>query len=233
MQHKPLFTVEATSLVKSYTIFYIRFMIEKLILRTEIKDYLLDYISSGKVKPGERLSLPAIADEIDVSVTPIREALTQLTETGLVSYIANRGFFVSELSVKEASEIYELIALLECEAIENINFSNEKLQELREINNAMLEAIENREKLILDHQFHKKLIEGYENDTAHKIIEDLRIKVILYDYTFWDDSLAGDSVPTHNEIIDLITEGKTQAAKKSLRRNWLVGVEHILKQLSE
>ena len=73
-------------------------MIQKYIFRDAIKDVLLNFMLENSIKPGERISLAAIAKKLDVSVTPIREALTQLSETGIVTYKANRGFFVTELS---------------------------------------------------------------------------------------------------------------------------------------
>ena len=95
-------------------------MLQKLILRQEVKEMLLGYICTDRIKPGQRLSLPDLARDLGVSATPIREALTQLSESGIVRYIANRGFFVAELSREEAAEIYQLMATLECEAIRRI-----------------------------------------------------------------------------------------------------------------
>ena len=97
-------------------------MIIKHILRNQVKEILLDQMIKGKVKPGKRISLPSFAEELSVSVTPIREALTQLTESGIITYISNRGFFVTDLNEKEASEIYEVISLLEGQAIKKICF---------------------------------------------------------------------------------------------------------------
>ena len=68
-------------------------MLKKIIFKNEVKEILLGHILQGNVNPGERISLPKVASELEVSVTPIREALTQLSETGIVNYIANRGFF--------------------------------------------------------------------------------------------------------------------------------------------
>jgi len=73
-------------------------MIQKNIFRNAIKDILLNFMLENKAKPGERISLAALAKELDVSVTPIREALTQLAETGIVTYKANKGFYVTELN---------------------------------------------------------------------------------------------------------------------------------------
>ena len=95
-------------------------MLKKIIFKDEVKKILLEHILTGNIKPGERISLPTIAKELELSVTPIREALTQLSETGIVTYIANRGFFVIELSIREAKEIYDLMAVLEGNAVKKI-----------------------------------------------------------------------------------------------------------------
>ncbi|MEM8896379.1 MAG: GntR family transcriptional regulator, partial [Bacteroidota bacterium] len=133
-----------------------------------MKDILLEYMEQGSVKPGERISLPELAKELEVSATPLREALTQLTETGLVTYIANRGFFVSSLHEQEAIEIYELIAILESQAVLATDFLISDLKELEIINAQFKTAQDSISKLRTDRLFHQKLIQNYSNQTAKK-----------------------------------------------------------------
>ncbi|MEM6820285.1 MAG: GntR family transcriptional regulator [Pseudomonadota bacterium] len=206
-------------------------MLKKLILRQEIKEMLIGYICSDQVKQGERLSLPELAKDLGVSATPIREALTQLSESGIVTYIANRGFFVAELGREEADEVYQLMATLECEAIRDIEYDDKALEKLSEINAEMAKAASSNEALLLDRKFHQALIRDYRNKTAHKIIEDLRVKVVLYEYAFWSDAMAADSVPAHQRIIDHLASGNKAAAIDELRDNWLVSIESMVATL--
>lgn len=204
---------------------------EKLIFKDEIREILLNHILSGQFLPGERLSLPSIAKELEVSVTPIREALTQLSETGIVNYIANRGFFLSELSSEEAQEIYELMALLECAAIRTSQFSQKQLNELVRINEKFGKAQKAIDILALDRQFHQKLIENYSNKAALKIIRSLRVQISLYEYAFWNDSQKDASIRMHNSIINSITEKNITDAINLLEENWMISVKHIISKL--
>ena len=205
-------------------------MLEKLIFRTEVKEILLGYIQKGNVRPGERISLPKIAAELKVSGTPIREALTQLSETGIVTYIANRGFFVTELSQKEAKEINDLMALLEGEAVNNSTYTPDQLVDLAEINAAFQQATDPRDKLNQDRLFHQKLIETYPNAYAHKIIEDLRIRISVYEHQFMGADPGSESVNMHKNIIRYLTADNKDAAVQELRLNWRLGIEHIVRQ---
>lgn len=203
-------------------------MLTKNIFRTEVKEIILDYMVKGTVRPGERLSLPTISATLDVSVTPIREALTQLTETGIVTYKANRGFFVTELSKQEASEIYEAIALLEGEAVKKSSFTEKQLLELQEINTAFSKTESPKRKLRLDRKFHQKLIENYENQYVQKIIEDIRIRIFIYELEFMMATPASESAAMHDEIILMLQTGKKSSAVKKLKANWDLSINHII-----
>ncbi len=74
-------------------------------------------ILRGSMTPGLPLRQDEIAARHGVSKIPVREALLQLVAEGLVTAQPNRGFIVSQLSPQEASEILELRAVLECEAV--------------------------------------------------------------------------------------------------------------------
>ena len=202
-------------------------MIEKNIFRAEIKNILLKYMEEGIVMPGERLSLPKIASELDVSVTPVREALTQLTETGIVTYKANRGFFVTELSEQEAIEIYEIIVVLESEAIKNSAFSAEQILQLRKINQSFKDAQSGKDKLRFDRLFHQKLIEKYSNTHAQKIIEDIRVRVFMYELKFMISTPSQESHEMHDKMINLLEEGAINKAVKELKSNWNISIKHI------
>jgi DNA-binding GntR family transcriptional regulator len=73
---------------------------------------LRDEILSGKLKPGDSLNTLALSKRLDVSRTPIREALNRLISIGLVENIPYRGSIVRKLSVDEIIEIYYIRAAL-------------------------------------------------------------------------------------------------------------------------
>ncbi|NUR57878.1 MAG: GntR family transcriptional regulator [Catenulispora sp.] len=74
-------------------------------------------ITSGELKPGSAIRQEALAERLEVSRVPLREALKTLEGEGLVSYRAHRGYRVAELSMADLREVYRLREILEAEAV--------------------------------------------------------------------------------------------------------------------
>lgn len=181
----------------------------------------------GRIAANERLSLPELATAMDTSVTPVREALTQLTETGIVVYKPNRGFFVASLDDQEAIEIYKLIRLLESEGLRNSSLSQEDLSDLRSINMEFSQASDNLSRIQLDTLFHQGLIKNYTNQTALKIIEDLRIRLSIHELKFMDLLPSKVSWQMHEDIINHLQNKNVEAAIEVLNNNWETSIHSI------
>ena len=91
-------------------------------------------ILAGKYLQNEELREKAIADELGVSRTPVREALRQLELEGLVTIIPNKGASVVGISRKDIQDIYEIRSQLEglCAKWATVNMTEELLNELEE-----------------------------------------------------------------------------------------------------
>lgn len=76
-----------------------------------------DAILAGKHRPGARLNESQLARDLNISRIPVREALMQLQEHGLVTNLERRGMFVTALSEDEAGQMNGLRIVLEAEAI--------------------------------------------------------------------------------------------------------------------
>lgn len=79
---------------------------------------LREKIQSGEIAPGERLRVQALTDELDMSATPIREALRLLESDGLIVYRPHLGIEVAQLLPEEVAEIYMLRQILESLAVQ-------------------------------------------------------------------------------------------------------------------
>lgn len=86
-------------------------------LRDQLIDSLRERIVSSELSRGERLDLPQIARDYEVSPIPVREALIVLESEGVVTTRARRGVFVAELSVKDLIEIYQAREAIEVMAV--------------------------------------------------------------------------------------------------------------------
>ena len=86
---------------------------EKRPLKEDIFDSLVEKIISGKYKPGDWLRQEDIASQLDVSMTPVREALDLLAAAGLAERVPYRGVRVPEPNAIEIAESYAMRLLLE------------------------------------------------------------------------------------------------------------------------
>jgi DNA-binding GntR family transcriptional regulator len=70
-------------------------------------------ILDGSLRPGQRLLIEELAEQLEMSPMPIREALRRLDAVGLVEQVPHRGARVAELSVEDLAEVYEARLALE------------------------------------------------------------------------------------------------------------------------
>lgn len=91
-------------------------MSDKQSLTTKVYNHIRDGILDGSYKIGDYLVETRLADELEVSRTPIREALKQLELEGLVLSIPNRGMLVQGISDDDLNDIYTIRLLLEGQA---------------------------------------------------------------------------------------------------------------------
>ncbi|USE69121.1 GntR family transcriptional regulator [Pseudoalteromonas maricaloris] len=82
-----------------------------------VAEAIREKILTGEIKAGEPLRQAALADELNVSRIPVREALLQLEAEGLVNFEAHKGATVTRLSAEQIDEIFDLRALLEAELL--------------------------------------------------------------------------------------------------------------------
>src|SRR6185312_4418788 len=78
---------------------------------------LKEAIVRGEFAPGEKLRIAKLKAYLNVGPTPIREALSRLTASGLLDAEANRGFFVKKISEAEVRDIYETFNKIELLAL--------------------------------------------------------------------------------------------------------------------
>jgi DNA-binding GntR family transcriptional regulator len=82
-----------------------------------VLDEVRRFIATGQLRPGQKIVQDALAVQLGVSRVPLREALKILEGEGQVSYVAHRGYFVTELSLSDLVEVYRIREILETEAV--------------------------------------------------------------------------------------------------------------------
>lgn len=209
-------------------------MITKINLREQVRDYLLREMVNGNLKIGKTLNLAALSRELHVSVTPIREALTQLQQAHIIKAIPNRGFIIAELDVKEAEDLYNLVASLEVMAIENTEFDDIAIKDLKLQQQVFENAQDALSRIQADLEFHRLLTKGYENDLALQVLNDLKTRIFFYERAFMtNDSFYNKSDNQHDAIISAIEDDNVPTASLLLKMNWMLILNYIQKKLTE
>jgi DNA-binding GntR family transcriptional regulator len=151
-------------------------------LRGRVYNSLREDILSGKYKPGENLVELKIADELNVSRTPIREAIRQLELEGLVESVPNKGATVKGITKKDMEDIYHIRRVLEGLAAKwaVMQITEDEIAELQEIYDLMefytqKNDIENISKL--NTKFHQIIYHASKSSILLNILKDFQFYV--------------------------------------------------------
>lgn len=161
------------------------------ILRSSLRDQVLAVLRqrlvSGELKPGEIYSAQAVAAELGVSGSPVREAMLTLVNQGLMEPVRNRGFLVVATSERERADIYEMRLWLEVPAMAKLagrpDLVAAQSVRFRMLVDQLVSAAKTGdvvEFLDKDREFHLGLTELLESARLTTIIADLRDQTRLY-----------------------------------------------------
>lgn len=211
-------------------------MVNRDPLRNQIRRAVLEDIIDGSLAPGARVSLAALAGELDVSPTPAREALTQLEREGFLTAEPNRGFFVAPLRLAEAQDVYPIIWTLEALAVKLQGPpAAERIQVLSRLNAELARAEHAPEEALrLDQAWHEALVAPCPNLLVLKQIEALKQRALRYELAFMRASgRIPFSVSQHDEILNLYTAHRPERVAGSLEAHWKTSLAFLERWLRE
>lgn len=112
------------------------------VLHQQVGARLRQLIVEGAIEPGRKLNERALAEQLRVSRTPLREAIKMLAAEGLVELLPNRGAVATQLSAQDIADTFEVIAGLEGQSGELAaqRITDEALSEIRALHYEMLAA---------------------------------------------------------------------------------------------
>lgn len=154
-------------------------------LKDQVYDALFSDIINGLYPPSTILTEKFLMEKYDVSRAPIREALTQLTGTQLLSSIPRQGYKILEPSQQQLLEIVKFRSALESSFLESYCVFIDKAW-ITELRAACAAYTNSPEDDFVTHwhyncQFHLKLFSLYGNHYAYKLLEDaLNIQTIYF-----------------------------------------------------
>lgn len=152
-------------------------------LRDQVLGVLRQAILDFSLKPGQRIIEREIIERLGVSRTTVREAIGRLAVEGLVTIIPQKGAVVSVLSVDDATDLYEMRALLEALVVRRFveRSTPEQVRQLREslqaIDDAAQAPVSTNDELRAKDRFYEVLFAGAASPVLVQVLSGLQGRV--------------------------------------------------------
>jgi DNA-binding GntR family transcriptional regulator len=146
-------------------------------LYEQVAEGLRSRILSHSLAPGSWIDEQKLTAELGISRTPLREALKVLAAEGLVTMKLRRGAYVTEVSERDLSEVFHLMALLESDAAATVatQASEAGLAELQALHAELERDVGDRSAFFAaNERFHMRLLELADNRWRIQLVADLR-----------------------------------------------------------
>ena len=146
-------------------------------LYEEVAELLRGRIFSRELAPGDWIDELKIAAELEISRTPLREAIKVLATEGLITMKMRRGAYVTEVNDKDLHDVFHLMAVLEADAAATaaLTATDAQLDELSAIHQQLEKSIKDRVQFFkVNEAFHVKLLEVANNRWRDQMVADLR-----------------------------------------------------------
>jgi len=196
-----------------------------------LEQALEDRILDGDLAPGEHLIEAELTRDYDVARHSLRAACDALARRGLLTKRVNRGFFVPELTKRDAEEIFELRRALELPIVRD-------LAAARTVPARTLQALEDFERMPRDGawrdivrtdvDFHRGLVEAAGNSRIVRAHADLLSEIalcIVQTGSTYDD--AREVAKEHRELVDAIRSGSADRAERQLAAHFEEGLKRL------
>ena len=182
------------------------------------------------IRPGERINEVELARRLNVSRTPLREALNRLVTEGFLTAQLNKGFFARRLDAKEVFDLYEFRGAVEA-AVVVLACERATAEELKALEEFVLASKDAKEDLLatsllkLDEEFHERLARASHNGEFLRELQSINARI---HFVRWVD-MQSRRPYTQNEHLQIV---KALRKRDSSRTVQLVR-EHIGRRLDQ
>ena len=196
----------------------------------------------GELRAGDVVSEGALAEDIGISRTPVREAIGQLQIEGLLGKLPRVGTVVRLPDRGELQEIYEVREALESHAAARANLSAEELRamehfldEMRAVGDEMREReLEFLDEALLhrffdaDIGFHLTLVSAGGNQRALRVVGESRVaqRIFEYDRVAHGPRLVNEAIRDHTAILEALQNRDGEAARLAMASHIRTSAEH-------
>lgn len=193
-------------------------------LREEALAKIREAIVFGALPGGQLFSEQTIASQLQISRTPVREALLQLGSEGLIEFVPNRGARIIPLSSEHLGRVFELRASIEGYCGKQIAASSDRKKILDTLEACLTEQrriIDDNDQsawVVANMRFHMSIVEGYGNPLMIDVLNNLATHTMRMGYQV--NERANDrmeqSLSEHTLIVEAMREGRPDVAVKRI-----------------
>lgn len=191
---------------------------------------LREAIITANLKPGDYVRQQDLANQLNISPTPVREALQKLVALGILFHNPHQGAQVPYPNRQTISEVFQVRALLEGIAIEkSIDcIKSETLQKLAYLGNTQmpeslkygLETNEFTPYRIANYEFHKLIYTSSSMEVVPELIDDLWARSVVPDELYkYDCDRISNASDEHRKIIEAIEEKDARKARSIMEEH--------------
>lgn len=194
-------------------------------LREWAYSQLREMIVTGELAPGSVIHEGDLSERLEISKSPLREALRQLHQEGLIDTVSNKGSRVATLSEQDIEEIYQLRAYIEAMAV-RLACERHTAQDIADLRDG-IERLEEtklscdlRAIAELDIGFHLRLAEVGGNRRLIRIQQNLQtemLRLVMRQFVDWGEAAESDAVRRHAAIVDAIAANDPDGAEREMR----------------
>jgi DNA-binding GntR family transcriptional regulator len=195
-------------------------------------------ILSGQLIPGEVYNEMALARELGISRTPVREALLELSSQGLVTYLPRKGVMVRHYTKRDVEEIFELRRAIELAALEKVvkAVPPHDLSALESSLKEQRKAWKNNDSdayIRFDRDFHLAFCEMIRNRRFFTILENIRDLIHLMATRALDrEGRWEEVINEHSEVILAVKQGNGDLARKAMDCHLERSKQAVLEQIN-
>ena len=173
-----------------------------------VTDIIRKRIINGEIKHNLKLSTGQLSKELEVSRTPVREAIRRLESEGLIELLPRKGFIVKEYSIDEIKEIYDVRRVLEIKAISLAceNITKKELDNIEVLSQRLNRALQDKKSDIFDiellnKKLHFEIYQASRNETLCQIIRNLWHRISGLLITIFYTLHRREEIPQEHEVI--------------------------------
>ncbi len=195
-------------------------------LRENVVSVIREKILKRELEPGVRIIEQDLSEELGVSRGPIREALRQLEQEGIVEYTRNVGCSVKKVTIKDLYEIYLLRSTYEVLAVRLCagRMEEKDIAEMERILEMMDNPAMSYANIVsYDRMFHKIIVDRAESERFSKLWTDLDYGSIVEYYmgNFDEREIAKRQYPIHKELLEACKTSEAEVICRAISHHYM------------